>query len=81
MLLLISRARDVSGVRWTPLPERQKKRPSRQARDRAREQGREVRPRPHTTKKNRIKDSVLNCRARDGDRTRDPLLGKEVLHH
>ena len=31
------------------------------------------------------KDSVSNetksfCRARDGDRTRDPLLGKEVLH-
>jgi hypothetical protein len=23
---------------------------------------------------------LINKRARDGDRTRDPLLGKEVLH-
>ena len=27
------------------------------------------------------KSFLLSKRARDGDRTRDPLLGKEVLHH
>ncbi len=27
------------------------------------------------------KSFLLSHRARDGDRTRDPLLGKEVLHH
>ena len=28
-----------------------------------------------------IPASLKIKRARDGDRTRDPLLGKEVLHH
>ncbi len=34
------------------------------------------------TQKKDIHLDVLSCylRARDGDRTRDPLLGKEVLH-
>ena len=30
--------------------------------------------------KKRHHDDVSFLRARDGDRTRDPLLGKEVLH-
>ena len=37
-------------------------------------------PRRGSKNKRVSNDTLLFLRARDGDRTRDPLLGKEVLH-